>query len=487
MTRRWRCRSTCYVADAELRAVGAGARECRRDARRDEVAEAMGWPNIIGLGEMMNFPGVVANDPMMAGEIAATRAGRQDGRRPLRLARSRPALPRLCRRRAGGRPRRHARRGRHRPRAPGHAGDAAARLGLVRRGDADQGGDGAGHRPAQLHPLHRRLPFRHAGQRGPHGPRRAPRHRAGAEADDRDPDGDAQHRRSISGWSARSARSRRAGAPISSIVSDLPTLPIERSIARGVQARRRRASSTPTSRPTPIRSSAKNTVKLGKRLKAGDFDIAAPKGANAVRGAGHRRHREPGADARAGGRPAGRERAGRDGPRATTSARSRWSSAIAAPARWSTASSRASATCDDCAVASTVAHDSHHMIVVGTNKADMALAANRLGEVGGGVVVISEGKELALVELPIAGLMSDERAEIVAAKAEKLVAAMRAMRLHPQQRLHAALAAGAGGHPRAPDLRRRPHRRDDIRQGRSVRVTGGRTQLGRLLCKSCPS
>ena len=100
-----------------------------------------------------------------------------------------------------------------------------------------------------------------------------------------------------------------------------------------------------------------------------------------------------------------------------------------------------------CAMASTVAHDCHHMIVVGTNKEDMALAANRLGEVGGGVVIFSKGKELALVELPIAGLMSDERAEIVAAKAEKLTAAMRGMRLQAEQRLHAALAAGAGRHP----------------------------------------
>jgi adenine deaminase len=78
-------------------------------------------------------------------------------------------------------------------------------------------------------------------------------------------------------------------------------------------------------------------------------------------------------------------------------------------------------------MASTVAHDSHHMIVVGTNKDDMARAANRLGQVGGGVVMVSKGKELALVEMPIAGLMSDERAEIVAAKAEKLSAAMRDM------------------------------------------------------------
>ena len=76
-----------------------------------------------------------------------------------------------------------------------------------------------------------------------------------------------------------------------------------------------------------------------------------------------------------------------------------------------------------CAVASTVAHDSHHMIVVGTDAADMARAANRLGEVGGGVVVFKEGREIALVELPIAGLMSAERAEVVAAKAERMVEA----------------------------------------------------------------
>jgi adenine deaminase len=77
-----------------------------------------------------------------------------------------------------------------------------------------------------------------------------------------------------------------------------------------------------------------------------------------------------------------------------------------------------------CAVASTVAHDSHHMIVVGTSKTNMALAANRLGEVGGGVVVFKDDEEIALVELPIAGLMSNERAEVVAAKAARMVAAM---------------------------------------------------------------
>jgi adenine deaminase len=75
-------------------------------------------------------------------------------------------------------------------------------------------------------------------------------------------------------------------------------------------------------------------------------------------------------------------------------------------------------------MASTVAHDSHHMIVVGTNREDMAIAANRLQQVGGGFVVVSKGVELAMVELPIAGLMSDERAEIVAEKSERLVEAM---------------------------------------------------------------
>ncbi|MCR2586351.1 adenine deaminase, partial [Salmonella enterica] len=66
-------------------------------------------------------------------------------------------------------------------------------------------------------------------------------------------------------------------------------------------------------------------------------------------------------------------------------------------------------------------------MAVGTNKEDMAKAVNRLGEIGGGVVLYSKGRELACVEMPIAGLMSDERAEIVAAKADKLVKAMAAM------------------------------------------------------------
>jgi len=66
------------------------------------------------------------------------------------------------------------------------------------------------------------------------------------------------------------------------------------------------------------------------------------------------------------------------------------------------------------------------MIVVGTDRACMAQAANRLGAVGGGVTVWQDGKELALVALPIAGLMSDLPAAQVAAKADAMVAAMAA-------------------------------------------------------------
>ena len=56
-----------------------------------------------------------------------------------------------------------------------------------------------------------------------------------------------------------------------------------------------------------------------------------------------------------------------------------------------------------CAVASTVAHDSHHLIIVGTDETCMAMAANRLAETGGGQVVVRDGKIIGEVQLPIAG------------------------------------------------------------------------------------
>ena len=80
---------------------------------------------------------------------------------------------------------------------------------------------------------------------------------------------------------------------------------------------------------------------------------------------------------------------------------------------------------EPCAVASTVAHDSHHLIVAGTAEADMALAVNSLAEWGGGQVVVRRGEIIGRVELPIAGLMSNERAEVVAKKAASILAGFR--------------------------------------------------------------
>ena len=77
------------------------------------------------------------------------------------------------------------------------------------------------------------------------------------------------------------------------------------------------------------------------------------------------------------------------------------------------------------AMASTVAHDSHHMIVVGTDADNMALAANHLRALGGGITIFKDGTELATIDLPIAGLMSDSPAHEVASKTDAMMQAMR--------------------------------------------------------------
>ena len=65
------------------------------------------------------------------------------------------------------------------------------------------------------------------------------------------------------------------------------------------------------------------------------------------------------------------------------------------------------------AIGSTVGHDSHNICVVGTDDSDMALAVNHLREMGGGFVVVRDGKVLAELALPVAGLMSDKSFEVV--------------------------------------------------------------------------
>jgi adenine deaminase len=81
---------------------------------------------------------------------------------------------------------------------------------------------------------------------------------------------------------------------------------------------------------------------------------------------------------------------------------------------------------EPCAIASTVAHDCHHLIVLGTDEADMAVAANRLAETGGGQVVVKQGRIIGEVQLPIAGLMSNEPIEAVARKAAGVLAGFKA-------------------------------------------------------------
>lgn len=81
---------------------------------------------------------------------------------------------------------------------------------------------------------------------------------------------------------------------------------------------------------------------------------------------------------------------------------------------------------EPCAVATTVAHDSHHMIVVGTHDASMAAAANVLAENGGGQVVVLRGEVIGQVHLPIAGLISNRHAEEVARQAETVLEGFRA-------------------------------------------------------------
>ncbi|MGN6685528.1 MAG: adenine deaminase C-terminal domain-containing protein, partial [Devosia sp.] len=206
--------------------------------------------------------------------------------------------------------------------------------------------------------------------------------------------------------------------------SDLVTLPIETVMAQG-KVLAEDGVLVADIAPYAYPDFAKGTVKVGRRIEPQDFEIAAPAGKNSV-AARVIRIIENQAPTRAEERvlPVTDGLVGAD--------RTQDVAQVAVIERHTGAGRVVNGFVTgfgykiDCAVASTVAHDSHQMIVVGTNRDDMAIAANRLQEVGGGFVVVSRGQELALVELPIAGLMSEERAEIVARKSEQLIAAMAA-------------------------------------------------------------
>ena len=80
----------------------------------------------------------------------------------------------------------------------------------------------------------------------------------------------------------------------------------------------------------------------------------------------------------------------------------------------------------DGAVASSVGHDAHNIILAGNNEADMRKALAEIKRMRGGVCVVRSGKVTASVALPVAGLMSDKRATQVAAETTRLKRAWRA-------------------------------------------------------------
>ena len=79
------------------------------------------------------------------------------------------------------------------------------------------------------------------------------------------------------------------------------------------------------------------------------------------------------------------------------------------------------------ALASTVAHDSHNLVLMGASEEDMIVAANHLVDLGGGLVVVSEGQVLADLPLPVAGLLSPASLEEMAKAHGRLKEAYRSL------------------------------------------------------------
>ena len=385
----------------------------------EDVAEAMGWPGIIGLGEMMNFPGVINGDTQMLAEMAETmNAGKTVGGHYASPDRG-PAFSAYV---AGGA-------------ADDHEGtteeDALARVrngmrSMMRLGSAwydvetqitaitERGIDPRNFilctddcmAETLVNDGHMNRVVRHAIDCGCD-PLIALQM---ATINTATHFGLERELGSI-------APGRRADMIIT---SDLKTLPIEHVIARGKTVAKD-GKITVDCPHYDWPDSARQTVHLGKPLEEKDFDILAPKGKNTVmtRVIGVVENQAP-TKALNFELPVieGCVKASGDVCQIALVERHR------ATGHVSNGFVSGFGYTGNMAIASTVAHDSHHMIVVGTSHADMALAANRLGEVGGGVTVFKDGQELALVELPIGGLMSDQPAAEVAARAAKMIAAM---------------------------------------------------------------
>ena len=404
----------------------------------EDVAEAMTWPNIVGLGEMMNYPGVIAGDPKMLAEIAATQAaGKTVGGHY-----ASPDLAGFHAYAAGG------------P-ADDHEGtceaDAIMRVrqgmrAMLRLGSAwyDVKAQITAVTEKGLDPRNFILCTDdcHSGTLVNDGHMdRVVRHAIDCGLDPLIALQMATINTATHFGLEREIGSITPGRRADCILtSDLATLPIETVIARGeVVAENGACLAEEPDFTWP--ASARETVRMGRKLVAADFDIPAPAGATRVRARviGVVENQAP-------TRALEAELAVVDG--LVTGDVAKDVAQIALVERHRRTGSVVNGFVSGfgydapCAVASTVAHDSHHMIVVGTSKSDMALAANRLGEVGGGVTVWKDGAEIALVRLPIAGLMSDAPAEEVAAAAEGMVAAMAACgcRLNNAYMQHSLLA-----------------------------------------------
>ncbi|WP_299673042.1 adenine deaminase [uncultured Roseobacter sp.] len=387
----------------------------------EDVAEAMTWPGIIGLGEMMNFPGVSNADPKMLAEMAATqRAGKTVGGHY-----ASPDLgPAFAGYVAGG------------P-ADDHEGtceaDAIARMrqgmrSMIRLGSAwyDVESQITAVTEKGLDPRNMILCTDdcHSGTLVNDGHmNRVVRHAIDCGCDPLVALQMATVNTATHFGLEREIGSLTPGRRADVILtSDLATLPIETVIARGQIVAENGTCLVDCPHynwPAP----ARQTVHLGKTLEADDFTIPAPSGANAVRAnvIGVVENQAP-TKALQFELPVteGRVQATGDVAQIALVERHR------ATGQVTNAFVSGFGYEGPMAMASTVAHDSHHMIVVGTDADHMAMAANRLGEVGGGIVIFRDGEELALVELPIAGLMSDQPATEVAAKADQMMAAMRA-------------------------------------------------------------
>ena len=385
----------------------------------EDVAEAMGWPGIIGLGEMMNFPGVINGDTQMLAEMAETmNAGKTVGGHYASPDRG-PAFSAYV---AGGA-------------ADDHEGtteeDALTRVrngmrSMMRLGSAwydvetqitaitERGIDPRNFilctddcmAETLVNDGHMNRVVRHAIDCGCD-PLIALQM---ATINTATHFGLERELGSI-------APGRRADMIIT---SDLKTLPIEHVIARGKTVAKN-GKITVDCPHYDWPDSARQTVHLGKPLEEKDFDILAPKGKNTVmtRVIGVVENQAP-TKALNFELPVieGCVKASGDVCQIALVERHR------ATGHVSNGFVSGFGYTGNMAIASTVAHDSHHMIVVGTSHADMALAANRLGEVGGGVTVFKDGQELALVELPIGGLMSDQPAAEVAGRAAKMIESM---------------------------------------------------------------